>query len=122
MLPKLPETPGCCPPLHLVKENFDAREAHVKLAVRYAEVYALDVEKAHKELDEANSQVAALNKALDRQLKTEKSARAAEAALSETLELTQKRLDALNAFTRLNGQCEGDRSRSPIGAHVRRQR
>ena len=67
--------------MHLVKEKFDALEAPVKLAVRYAEVYALDVEKAHEELDEANSQV-----------------------------------------TRLNGQCERDRSRSPIGAYERRRR
>ena len=108
--------------MHLVKEKFDALEAHVKLVVRYAEVYALDVEKAHEELDEANSQVAAFDKALDRHLKVQKSARAAEATLSKTLELTQKRLDALNAFTRLNGQCERYRSRSPIGAYVRRQR
>ena len=118
----LPKTPECRPPLHLVKEKFDALEAHVKLAVRHAEVYALDVENAHEELDKANGQVAALNKALDRQLKAETSAKAAGAALSKTLELTQKRLDALNACTRLNRQCERDRSRSPIGAYVRRQR
>ena len=122
MLPIRPKTPGCRPPLHLVKEKFDALEAHIKLAVRHVEVYVLDVEKAHEELDEANSQVAALNKALDRQLKAETSAKAAEAALCKTLELMQKRLDALNAFTRLNGQCERDRSRSPIGAYVRRRR
>ena len=122
MLPIRPKTHGCRPPLQLVKEKFDTLAAHVKLAVRHAEVYALDVEKAHEELDEANSQVAALNKALDRQLKADKSARAAEAALSKTLELTQKRLNALNAFTRLNGQCERDRSRSPIGAYVQRRR
>ena len=30
--------------MHLVKEKFDALEAHDKLAVRHAEVYAFDVE------------------------------------------------------------------------------
>ena len=77
-----PKTPGCRPPVHLVKENFDAREAHVKLAVRYAEVFAWDLETAHEELDEAKTQVAAFDKDLDRQLKAETSAEAAEAAHS----------------------------------------
>ena len=122
MLPIRPKTPGCRSPLHLVKEKFDALEAHVKLAIKYAEVYALDVEKAHEELDEPNSQVAALYKALDHQLKAETSARPAEAAHPRALKVAQKRLDVLNAFTRLNGQCEHDRSRSPSGSYVRRRR
>ena len=118
----LPKTPGCCPPLHLVKKNFDALEAHVKLAVRYAEVYAMFVEKAHEELDMANRQVVALDEALDRQLKAETFARAAEAAHSRALKLAQKLLGALNVFIRLHRQCERDRPRSPIGAYVRRRR
>ena len=96
----LPKTPGCCPPPHLVKENFDALEAHVKLTCCCRAPFAMasdppamtcdaaisklsaasnrdrcgeDILEAcialrdtRLKLDEANNQVAALEKALDR--------------------------------------------------------
>ena len=112
--------------------------------MKYAEGYALDIKKANEELDEANSQVAALKpetsarasetaeataraaeaaetsaKALDYQLKAEKSARAAEAAHSGAVKLVEKRLETRMAFANKNKHCERDRSRSPIGAYAR---
>ena len=69
--------------MHLVKETFDAHEAHVKLAIKHNADYAWDVKKANEELDEANSQVAAL--------KAETAARAAEAAEASARELRQLR-------------------------------
>ena len=114
--------PGHQRPTYFAQHNLDALEAQVKLAVKYAEVYALGFEYAHEERGEANSQVAALDKAFDRQLRAMASARAAEAVHSGVLKLVPRRRDALNAFTRLHGQSERDRSRSPLGADAQHRR